>query len=865
MKHNISLYGIVIIYAVMFSACSDDLKNELGFGHEIAFEIEPSSTVTTRSATEDEEIEPQRCITETADTFYLHTYVTNINDSLLQPKATTRGAQKDVSNLQSDGFKVSAYNTSDGTTKGSAYFEFLTATYAASKFTPQSAGNKKYWPAGKLMFYAYYPAATVSNGITQGSDATLTYSVPSTPANHPDLMTAKLDNQQYSSGDGTSSLTFNHALCAIKFQTGTDIAGGTINSITFSNIKTSGTYNLDTNTWTDTSAGNVSCTGLDVATTEGTANTAIISGDNTLMMIPQSFDNNNQKITLDFTDENGNHKIDYILNGHEAWTRGQCITYRITTEDLALYSYTLEVNGGGTEYSGGNVTCGITSYRTDKATNDKEIVGWSVVGYSTDGGSTWSNDTPSWLSLATTSGSGSTTEANITASLSASSVVTTEQALSTAIPRGSTTDYFDLSKHNVRGDTTLQNTANCYVVNAPGYYKFPVVFGNAIKNGVVNTSAYHTDNTGELLTDFLDHNNSAITTPYINIQDAPYDAVLIWQDVQDLIQYQTEGELTYDNTTGYVKFHIAPSKIAQGNAVIAVRNSSGTIIWSWHIWVTPTDIMKTIPVTEYNGSVHNMMSINLGWCGTTNTSSYAARCAMVKVRQSKSGRIKIIRINQYSDAGLSTTGNCPYYQWGRKDPMCPGGDANNVNKTYWGTGKFTIMGGQYTTIPNSIQAPFTLWSVSDSNWQNTLYLNLWDTNCQTATVNCNTVTKTVYDPCPPGFKIPPSGAYTGFTKTGGTTNVANSNVSGAFNVGFWFYTNSEKTNTIFFPAKGYRDAYSGRGYGYTYRVQTDGDYLTASTANRSSCYCFYFLSASTIYPTYVLGFSYGCNIRPIEE
>ena len=60
MKHNISLYGIVIIYAVMFSACSDDLKNELGFGHEIAFEIEPSSTVTTRSATEDEEIEPQK-------------------------------------------------------------------------------------------------------------------------------------------------------------------------------------------------------------------------------------------------------------------------------------------------------------------------------------------------------------------------------------------------------------------------------------------------------------------------------------------------------------------------------------------------------------------------------------------------------------------------------------------------------------------------------------------------------------------------------------------------------------------------------------------------------------------------------------
>ena len=47
------------------------------------------------------------------------------------------------------------------------------------------------------------------------------------------------------------------------------------------------------------------------------------------------------------------------------------------------------------------------------------------------------------------------------------------------------TGTVDLSKVN-----GPQETANCYVVSASGKYSFPMVYGNAIKNGAKNVSSY---------------------------------------------------------------------------------------------------------------------------------------------------------------------------------------------------------------------------------------------------------------------------------------------------------------------------------------------------------------------------------------
>ncbi|MDY5237317.1 hypothetical protein, partial [Bacteroides helcogenes] len=44
--------------------------------------------------------------------------------------------------------------------------------------------------------------------------------------------------------------------------------------------------------------------------------------------------------------------------------------------------------------------------------------------------------------------------------------------------------------NQTNGDSDNENTANCYVVSASGYYSFPLVYGNAIKDGTTNTLAY---------------------------------------------------------------------------------------------------------------------------------------------------------------------------------------------------------------------------------------------------------------------------------------------------------------------------------------------------------------------------------------
>lgn len=80
---------------------------------------------------------------------------------------------------------------------------------------------------------------------------------------------------------------------------------------------------------------------------------------------------------------------------------------------------------------------------------------------------------------------------------------------------------------------------------------------------------------------------------------------------------------------------------AKGNAVIALADAAGEIVWSWHLWFTP----EPRRVTYANGRV--LLDRSLGAVGTTPGSAEAY--------------------------GL-------YYQWGRKDPFC-GGTAPETSAT----------------------------------------------------------------------------------------------------------------------------------------------------------------------------------------
>lgn len=177
----------------------------------------------------------------------------------------------------------------------------------------------------------------------------------------------------------------------------------------------------------------------------------------------------------------------------------------------------------------------------------------------------------------------------------------------------------------------MQNTANCYVINAPGKYSLPLVYGNAIKNGGTNASAYTSSASGSyVLKNFVNHTGNAITDPYIynNANCTPDNATLVWQDSPELV---TNVALSSDKHS--ITFDVNQATIAQGNAIVAVRNASDQIMWSWHIWVTDyvpglaadkDESLRDKSVTNYQGLQYTFMPVNLGWCDGT-SASYAGR------------------------------------------------------------------------------------------------------------------------------------------------------------------------------------------------------------------------------------------------
>ena len=117
----------------------------------------------------------------------------------------------------------------------------------------------------------------------------------------------------------------------------------------------------------------------------------------------------------------------------------------------------------------------------------------------------------------------------------------------------------------------------------------------------------------------------------------------------------------------------------------------------------------------------------------------------------------------------------------------------------------------YASTGQAIQAPFTFYDAADSDWNKSHSNQLWNKNFS-STASLNSIIKTIYSPSPSGFLEPKTAAFTGFTLTGGNAdNVNQFNISGSWNKGWNFYANGWKTgSTIFMPALGIRDTYSGR-------------------------------------------------------
>ena len=751
-------------------------------------------------------------------------------------------------------------------------------------------------------FFAVYPSKdsysklTINDMTSTDNAPSVDFTVEPNVRDQKDFMTACTGEVHYATQfeQPTTNLDFRHALTAIRFAVGQNLSWNkTIdkveirNAIMKSKYKLSNAFNGAGATWDNTGAtrGTATLSGLSVNTSSN-PNVTIMgnTGDNfTFYMIPQVLTGNSVTAYVHFTD---NTEITATLKGE--WKAGTTRTLKLS-ETNSTWNYVLtptDPSRAANYDETQSQAYGITSYREDPATHVQQAVAWKVVGYDADGDGTFSmSEKPEWLtSLSKTEGDGGTAADQGTATLKGAEdlLAKRNKALKDATALGSASAPYDLSLHNVQGATIACSTANCYVISAPGHYRIPLVYGNAIENGATNANAYisHAP-TGlsaslekYILRNFKDHDEKPITDPWIEKTNGGANngvdgAEMVWADAADLVH---SPSITHVGGEGFLDFEVTAADIQSGNAVVAVTKSDGagskTVLWSWHLWFAPKDALDKIPVTNYQGKVYNFTKENLGWKPTQWIGSTydKPRTVKVKVEQTvaNNGTKQDAVINIMQKPGRVWKGTTTLYQFGRKDAFPGVAKADLASNSH-----FTENAGGNMSIENGIQHPdnFYTWS---SSWYfapptGYSYYNLWSADNTTTGYNDNSVVKTVYDPSPVGFKMPASNAFTGFTANGqggGTMNVDGTDNEQTYqnNFGHNFWTSSSKTGTINFPTSGYRNNDDGS----LGNVGVHGRYWSAVPYDTSTG-CFLNFSSGYVSPLISYYRACGFAARPVSE
>lgn len=805
--------------SICLSSCEDDMDRPSPSSYvSFTSEISSSWAPSTRSATDADAMQGTVTTLQGGSTpLYLYTLYTDSiestsSDSSPDTAVLTRSVPiKDDNMYNSFGVSAYSYTGSWNENKTPNYFYNAAASKSGSGYNLSST---YYWPGTtyKMKFFAYAPKDNgryVLSGSTHSGSPTISVTIPGSVDEQKDLLVAKTDELAGNTNTAVP-LTFHHALTAIRFVCGDDMQGGTVKSVSLKNVCSKGTYNMGTQSWNNVDTPVTFSQTLNKSTT-GTANEALTSDAQTFMMVPQTLPDGAQ-IEVVFTDNsNTDHTLTADIKG-TAWPIGKTVTYKISSSSIN-WTYTLAVSRPADfSYAGGTQQYSVTSYRQNTQ-GMKEAVRWTAQ-YSEDDGISWTDTQPDWLTAFTVSGNGGTTAQTYDATAIAQTGTDNSPhttALQNAPAWGSVDVPYNLA-NQTNGGSTDENTANCYAVSAPGYYSFPLVYGNAIKDGTANTSAYTSTapSANNILSNFINHTGNAITDPYIskNADCTPAKAELVWQDEPSLVT-----DIKYNNRgNGNISFSVKKNTIRQGNAVIAIKDAGNNVLWSWHIWVTDEDINKTIEITNHQGYKYKMLSVNLGWCDA-NTVTYAERSCKVKFIAGKASQT--ITVKQASNS-IKTGVNHPYYAWGRKDPFQPSNGLGDINKTWYDKDDASSTNNPaiedfstgITCIKNNILKPNV---INGQYYGDDTYVNLWSANNNVYTNNDNPVVKTIYDPSPVGFKIPPSNAFTGFTTTGKDTEKI-SEINGTLNSslnGWDFYTDSSKSKTIFFPISGFRDYEDG--------------------------------------------------------
>ena len=294
-------------------------------------------------------------------------------------------------------------------------------------------------------------------------------------------------------------------------------------------------------------------------------------------------------------------------------------------------------------------------------------------------------------------------------------------------------------------------------------------------------------------------------------------AVVLWEsfgtsttpNVGDLIK-----SVSYMDS--YMFFQTADT-FKEGNAVIAVKDADDNILWSWHIWLTDQPQGQ-----EYYNNAGVMMDRNLGATSATP-----------------------------GDVGALGL----FYQWGRKDPFLGSSSISSSTQA-----KSTI------TWPSAVSTSSSRGTVSYVTANPTTFvhvfsaLNDWHYSSRDNTLwTTSDKTKSIYDPCPAGWRVPDGGNNGVWSKAKGSSS-SFSHTYNSSSKGMNLSGKLGSASTIWYPASGCRNY----GDGSLYNVGNGGGYWSASP-NGSYAYYLYFDYNSYVNPSYNYYRAYGLSVRCLQE
>lgn len=327
-----------VLLSVTLFSCSSDVPYEhtdYSTTDNICFGISDSGN-GTRAAAANEAITTDRYVlrsSESSDTLCVRAVVSDGIGKAAAKHATRASMQTTMY----DQFNVVAQlKKSDGNIAPRYYMNEV-ATKQGVVWQPSS--SIYYWPDnGSLRFLAWAPldAELDESPVKPSEDVnktTIKYTVPAELSKQRDLVAAATGYNASPAGGVCApvSLQFKHLCTAVVVKTGATMAPGTIKSVTVTNVRNSGTYDMLRSAWTLNDATTNYTVSPDMATGSTTAEgTKLNADDATFMLLPQTL-GADSKLEVMFHDNiSGRDRLlTASLNGAE-WPMGKTVTYRLS-------------------------------------------------------------------------------------------------------------------------------------------------------------------------------------------------------------------------------------------------------------------------------------------------------------------------------------------------------------------------------------------------------------------------------------------------------------------------------------------------------------------------------------------------------